>query len=118
MNVHSAASVFHVKNLRSSLKFYTEVLGFEEDFEYGEYAGVKRGNALIHLAEHSTNAMPVGSGHIYIFCDEVDPYYDNIKGKGAETKRAPQDAPYGMRDFEIVDIDGNSLAFGCESKKA
>ncbi len=90
MNVHSAASVFHVKELRPSLNFYTEVLGFEKDFEYGEYAGVKRGNALIHLSAHGTNAKPVGSGHIYIFCDRLTPTTTILKVKAQKQKERPE----------------------------
>jgi hypothetical protein len=28
-----------------------------------------------------------------------------------------KDYPYGMRDFEVNDLDGNQLSFGMESKK-
>ena len=31
-------------------------------------------------------------------------------------KWAPKDYPYGRRDFEMVDPDGNSLAFSCEAR--
>jgi predicted enzyme related to lactoylglutathione lyase len=118
MTIESAAAVFHVKHLAASLKFYTEVLGFQKEFEFGEYAGIKSGGASIHLSAHTTNAKPVGSGHIYLFCTEVDSYYREITSKGARPKGEPKDYPYGMRDFEVEDPDGNFLAFGCESKQA
>ena len=30
-------------------------------------------------------------------------------------KYEPKDWPYGTREFMVVDLDGNQLAFGCES---
>ena len=115
MRATGAATVLHVKSLGESLKFYTDVLGFDEEFRYGDYAGVRSGEALIHLSAHSTNTKPAGSGHVYIFCDDVDSYYAEITAKGAQAKSEPRDYPYGMRDFEVVDVDGNFLAFGSES---
>lgn len=115
---NSAASVFQVANVESALRYYKDVLGFSEDFRFGEYAGVKLGNACIHLCGHSVHQRPVGGGTIYVFCDEVDRYFAEIKSKGAIVKSEPRDYHYGMRDFMTLDLDGNHLAFGCEAKKA
>ena len=32
-------------------------------------------------------------------------------------KASSKDYPYGMRDFDVIDIDGNPLCFGMESKR-
>ena len=118
MKTHCAATVFPVKDLEESLKYYKEVLGFEEDFRFGEYAGIKKGSVLIHLSNYSNpNMKEPGSGIIYIFCDEVDEYYKEIKEKGAKVKDKPKDYPYGMRDFITYDPDGNQVTFGAESEK-
>ncbi len=29
---------------------------------------------------------------------------------------APKDYPYGMRDFNVLDLDGNELCFGMQTK--
>ena len=31
--------------------------------------------------------------------------------------KEPKDYPYGMRDFDVLDLDGNQLCFGMESTK-
>ena len=33
----------------------------------------------------------------------------------ATVLKAPQDYAYGMRDFDITDLDGNQITFGKES---
>jgi len=42
----------------------------------------------------------------------VDALYQELKSKGARTMEEPADRPYGVRDFDIVDLDGNQLSFG------
>lgn len=113
MNAQNIAPVFQVSDLDSALKYYIGVLGFSEDFRFGDYAGVKLGNAALHLSGHSINDRPVGGGTAYIFCDEVDSYYADIESKGASLKSKPRNYEYGMRDFAAVDPDGNHIGFGC-----
>jgi hypothetical protein len=49
----------------------------------GDYAVVRSGEALIHLSAHNTNANPTGSGHVYIYCDDVD---GNFLAFGSESR--------------------------------
>ena len=116
MKATSAVPIFQVSNVDASLKHYTSVLGFVEDFRFDDYAGVKLGDVRLHLSGHSIHERPIGGGTAYILCDEVDDYCAKIKKNGAIVKSDPKDYPYGMRDFMTVDPDGNHLAFGCEAK--
>jgi uncharacterized glyoxalase superfamily protein PhnB len=84
---------------------------------------VKLGSISVHLVEqteHSDSeyAKPIGGSTIYVFCDEVDSYYAEIKSKGALVKYEPKNWPYGMRDFRVADPDGNHLSFGCDLEEA
>ena len=119
MNTERIAPVFQVEDVGAALTHYTEVLGFSEDFRVGDYAGVKLGKVTMHLSKHGEGeyAKPIGGGIVYIFCDEVDGYYSEVKKKGAKLKYPPQDTHYGMREFMVVDLDGHHLAFGCDIKK-
>ncbi|MBK1878757.1 VOC family protein [Pelagicoccus mobilis] len=116
MNANSASPVFQVSDLDKSIVFYTEVLGFEKEFAYGEppfYAGVRMGKVLLHLCSGAENAGRTGMGSLYAFCDEVDNYYEAICAKGADITTKLATWPYQMRDFQVRDIDGNLLTFGC-----
>jgi len=115
--------VFQVADLQESIEFYTESLGFTEDFRFGKYGGVKLGGISLHLSEQiqdgrSEYKKPLGSGIAYVLCDSVDAYFDQVREKGVIIKHPPQDAPYGMRDFMLADLDGNHLAFGSEIPEA
>lgn len=118
MKAETVAPVFQVADIDVALKHYTEVLGFTEDFRVVDYAGVKLGKVAVHLAKHGKGeyAKPIGGSVAYIFCDEVDSYFADIKKRGAQVKYAPENALYGMREFMISDLDGHHLAFGCDIK--
>jgi len=110
MRIDYAAPVFHVSDVEASIAFYCNVLGFAEDFRVGTYVGVKLDGFRLHLSQSDGR---VGGGTVYAFCDGVDAYFaDRVAGKAVDLVQPPADAPYGMRDFIIRDLDGNQLSFG------
>jgi len=70
----------------------------------------------IFLAAQQTKRLP-GNGGICIFVRDVDHVHADLLARGANVIKAPQDYAYGMRDFDVVDLDGNQLTFGMESRK-
>ena len=110
-----SATVFVVSDITASLAYYRDVLGFEVTFEYGQppsYACLCRDEVGLHLlAAAATKRMP-GHGGICIFVSDVDQVYAELSGRGAGLLNRPEDRDYGMRDFDVVDADGNQLTFG------
>lgn len=113
MKIHEAVPVLQVSGLEAAVRFYCDVLGFKEDFRFGDYAGIRSGEAYLHLCAHRTWKRPIGGASVSIFCDEVDQYCAEIRTRGASILLDPTDEPYGMRDFIVSDPDGNLLTFGC-----
>jgi uncharacterized glyoxalase superfamily protein PhnB len=114
-----AATVLVVRDALRSVEHYRDVLGFRVEFTYGQptfYAGVERDGVAIHLQAASETTRQPGHGAAYIFVTDVDPLYEELKSRGARTVNEPRDYPYGMRDFNVHDLDGNQLCFGMESK--
>jgi uncharacterized glyoxalase superfamily protein PhnB len=116
----AAATVFVVQDVLRSVEHYRDVLGFKVEFTYGEptfYAGVERDNVDIHLqAANQTKRQP-GQGAVNVFVTDVDALYQELKSRGARVLNEPKDYPYGMRDFDVNDLDGNHLCFGMESRQ-
>jgi len=116
----AAAPVFVVEDVKRSVEHYRKVLGFRTEFEYGNptsYAGVERDNLLIHLQAARESKWKPGQSAVYVFVTDVDALYRELKSSGARIVNGPKDYPYGMRDFDVQDLDGNSLCFGMESGK-
>ena len=115
VSLRDAATLFVVQDVLRSVEHYRDVLGFRVEFTYGEptfYAGIERDNVAIHLQAASETKRQPGHGAINVFVTGVDPLYQELKARGARTTEEPADRPYGMRDFDIVDLDGNLLCFG------
>jgi uncharacterized glyoxalase superfamily protein PhnB len=119
VTLRGAATLLVVRDVLQAVAHYRDVLGFRVEFTYGEptfYAGVERDDVLIHLqaADHTTR-LP-GHGAVNVFVTDVDALYQELKSRGARVLKEPKDYPYGMRDFDVHDLDGNQLCFGMESK--
>ena len=50
MNATGSSAVLSVSDFQAALAFYRDVLEFTIEFEFGEYAGVKTGDASLHLS--------------------------------------------------------------------
>jgi uncharacterized glyoxalase superfamily protein PhnB len=117
----ASAPAFVVKSVPDAIAYYCDRLGFEETFRYGDpvfYGGVCRGEVTIHFAAASSTKRQPGHNALNIFVTDVDAIYDELKGRGADLLNEVKDRPYGMRDFDIRDSDGNGLCFGMGTKKS
>ena len=115
-----AATLFAVQDVLRSVEHYRDALGFHTEFTYGEptlYAGVERDGVVIHLQAAERTKRQPGHGAVNIFVTDVDAVYQEFKSRGARILSEPKDYPYGMRDFDVNDLDGNQLCFGMESKQ-
>lgn len=76
---------------------------FEPDFPL--LVALRHGGdeAAVFLSEHMGDARP--DTLLYLYVDDVD-------AVAADFGVEPDDAPYGMREIELVDPDGNRLRLG------
>jgi uncharacterized glyoxalase superfamily protein PhnB len=113
-----AATVFIVGDIAKSVEHYRDALGFTVTFQYGQptyYACLCRDEVSLHLlAAHETKRL-AGNGGICVFVKDVDSVHAELVARGAKVIKPPQNYDYGMRDFDVVDLDGNHLTFGMAS---
>jgi uncharacterized glyoxalase superfamily protein PhnB len=113
-----AATVFVVSDITKSIGHYRDALGFTVTFQYGEptfYACLCRDEVALHLlAAHQTKRLP-GNGGVCVFVKGVDGVHTELAARGAKVIKPPQNYDYGMRDFDVIDLDGNHLTFGMGS---
>ncbi len=101
-----------VRDIEKSVAYYRDRLGFTVDFTYGEppsYAGVYRGSVLLHLQAESQTDRPPGGSAVYLYVEDADRTHTELRERGARIEKEPQDYPYGLRDFDVRDLDGNRL---------
>jgi len=116
-----AATVLTVRDIEKSLAYYRDALGFAVTFQYGEptyYACLCRDEVALHLRGGNKVEWVPGHGTVCVFVDDVDALHAEFTGRGAKVVKPPENYDYGMRDFDVVDLDGNQLVFGMGIEKA
>jgi uncharacterized glyoxalase superfamily protein PhnB len=105
-----------VADMRRALAFFEGSLGFRCTFKLHDelhpeipYAIVERDEVALHL---QLSARAAGLSSCYITVDEVDALYAEFQQAGVRITRPIEDSSYGARDFNIADVDGNTLGFG------
>lgn len=116
MTLHALTPMLNTWDMKASIVFYTEVLGFEcEKFseEHG-WISLRCDNVSIMLArpnQHMGHVAPVLTGSLYIKTDDVDRWWEKIKDK-TQVCYPIEDFEYGMREFGVFDNNGYLLQFG------
>ncbi|MGZ3926512.1 MAG: VOC family protein [Mucilaginibacter sp.] len=109
--------LFVVADLKRSLDFYTQKLGFETDFVYDDfYAGIIRDGYSLHLKSGSPNTEERANRHrnedldLVFSVDDIQGLLEAIKSRSATIVQPLREMPYG-REFYIADPDGYLLGF-------
>ena len=108
--------VFLVDDVIETVEYYRDILGFEVDFVYGEppvYGSVSRDDAILNFTmsdslgrRNSVSKAGVGNGvDAYIVVSDVDDVYEELKQHGAKIVVEPESHDYGMREFQIEDLN-------------
>jgi uncharacterized glyoxalase superfamily protein PhnB len=118
--VHGAQAVLMVTDVRQTLAWYRDVLGFHIDFEYGDpptHARVSSGDrdhasaARIRFEKGPASVNATSSCYLYLHVGEgMDELCEELRARGVEISAAPTDRPWG-RQFSIRDLNGYTLSF-------
>jgi predicted enzyme related to lactoylglutathione lyase len=98
-----------------SRRFYESGLGFGVDWEHRfepgspTFAQVTRNGLSLFLTEHEGDCAVRGAA--YLVVDDLESYYNEVRGRGITVQEPPQDTPWGTHEMCIVDPDGNRLRF-------
>lgn len=114
----AVAPILPSKDLETTLEFY-ERLGFERSGLWpGEYLIMTRWDIGLHFF-NSPNLDPWSSdAGCYVYVDDADALhaeYERLGLPGQGIPRlhgAPEETDYGLREFAVVDLDGNLLRIG------
>jgi len=122
-NLVSISPFFIVKNLRASVAYYVDRLGFQLDFEGpGDkpfYAGVTRDGIGIFLKAIVPDVLPCPNHtrhpwarwDAYIYTLDPDTLFDEFRQRGVSFAKKLSFIDEGLWGFEITDADGYVLAF-------
>ena len=102
-----------VKDIRASEKFYTELLGYTVEWRPDDdnvYLSCGVDNVALHRCDQPSEAGALD--HIGIILnapDDVDAWFEFLKGRGVKMKSGPETHRDGARSFYCYDPDGVQL---------
>jgi uncharacterized glyoxalase superfamily protein PhnB len=53
-----------------------------------------------------------GSGSCCVYVGNADELHTELVAKGARVQGEPVSRPWGLREFQVLDLEGNRLTFG------
>jgi uncharacterized glyoxalase superfamily protein PhnB len=118
MTLHALTPMLRTPDLRKTIDFYTEVLGFtcEHVSDDWGWAALRSGPVEIMLSGlnvHEGDLATSFTGSLYLRTDDVDGLWRRLKDR-ARVCYPIEDFEYGMREFAIYDNNGYLLQFGQE----
>ncbi len=119
--VYGAQVVLRVADVRKTLDWYRDVLGFHIDFEYGDpptHARVATGDRShssaarirFQLGESPGEVSPHCSIYLHVADGMLDELCEEFNARGVQITEPPSDRPWG-RQFSIRDLNGYTLSF-------
>lgn len=113
-----AIPILPSRSIENTRDFYRQ-LGFDGKL-WGAphfYGTLTRGSVEIHFFTHSELDPAESSAGCYVRVQDADGIYQqfakaNLPGTGIPRMDQIEDKPWGMREFAIVDPDGNLIRVG------
>jgi catechol 2,3-dioxygenase-like lactoylglutathione lyase family enzyme len=124
MAVKRLVPIVKVTDIQAAINFYCSTLGFVEDFRYSAgadgpvYAGISLDGNQIHLSTFAGDGVTGTATYCYV--DDIEGLFRKFIAAGMKTpgnpespiEEGPIDQTWGMREFYVRDLDGNTLRFG------
>jgi uncharacterized glyoxalase superfamily protein PhnB len=114
----SAVPVIATEDVSASLEYYTQVLGFEKHFVYGDppvYAAVRRDDLLLYLSLDAELVRKLKSADlhpdVFLWVAGVDAAYDEHRASGAKVVEEIADRAWDARQYVVEDPNGYRLKF-------
>jgi predicted enzyme related to lactoylglutathione lyase len=101
---------FPLTNVPAGVVYYRDVLGFSINYAQDDFGVMERDKATILLVPRSEELRGIGSCYVYV--RDADALHTELTASGAKVQGAPVSRPWGLRDFTVLDLEGNEISFG------
>ncbi len=102
-------------NIEKTVRFYKTKLGFDRVGYLDEnYAVIGRDEIVVHFWKCDNKVIPENTS-CYVDVENIDILYEELSSFDVIHPNGQlEDKPYGLREFAILDEDGNLIKFGQE----
>jgi uncharacterized glyoxalase superfamily protein PhnB len=96
-------------DVAAGVAHYRDVLGFEVNYQQGDLGVMDRDGMRLLLIERTARHTGIGSCSFYV--TDADALHAELVAKGANVQGEPVSQPWGLREFKVLDLEGNRLSF-------
>jgi len=108
----ATAPVLRVRDLRASIAYYVDALGFHLDWQAGEIGCVRRDHCCLLLCEGDQTAGPTW---VWIGVADSTALHEPLRASGAIVRHPPTNYQWAV-ELQVADPDGNVLRLGSEPR--
>lgn len=102
--------VVYVKNMEKSIKFYTDNLGFNLEYQSEHWSVIRLGDQEVYIGLHLTDDDINPGTEIAFQVDDIDKTKRDLEKNGVKFTRDIIEIAPGMFLANFVDLDDNSLS--------
>ena len=100
-----------VRNLKQTIDYYRDVLGFYGEWIWeGKDGGIRRDNMQLLFGEDPAYVAAINNQetrfNLLWFVDNIDEVFLEFKEKKIEIVSSLKEYPYDLREFAFIDING------------
>jgi len=96
-------------NVPAAIRYYSDVLGFRINYRQDDLGVMDRDAITVLLIARTGEHKGIGSFEVYV--EDADALYEELSAKGATVLGPPVSHPWGLRDFRVIDPEGNRITF-------
>jgi predicted enzyme related to lactoylglutathione lyase len=98
-----------LSNVPAGIEYYQKVLGFKINYAQATLGVMFRDHVTLLLITRTERHSGIGSCEAYV--RDADALYAELVASGANVQGEPVSHPWGLRDFHVLDLEGNRLTF-------
>ena len=93
----------------AGVAYYRDVLGFSVNYQQHDLGVMDRDEVRLLLVARTEQHRGIGSCCFYV--RDADALHAELLAQGANVLGEPVSYPWGLREFRILDLEGNRLSF-------
>jgi len=98
-----------LSDVGTGVAYYRDVLGFEVNYSQHDIGVMDRDGMRVLLIARSSRQTGIGSCAFYV--TDADALHAELTASGANVQGPPVSKPWGLREFSVLDPEGNRLTF-------
>ena len=101
---------FPLFDVSAGVDYYCNRMGFSVNYAQSDLAVMDRDDVRLLLVAKTERHK--GNGSAYAYVHDADALHDELRNRGANVQGVPVSQPWGLREFRVLDIEGNQITFG------